>query len=180
MNELSDELLIDKTLSGDYGAFALLVKRHKRRVFRISSRFAQNNAEVEDICQDAFLKAFESLKSFRNDAPFEHWISKITVHVCYDTLRKRRPSGVNQALPAELKDHVGEARLAAEEARKFLEWGLAKLRPDERLVITLMELEEKTVKEIAGLTGWSESNVKVKAHRARQALKKILEVDHEN
>lgn len=178
MNEVSDERLIKETLSGDDDAFAHLVKRYKRQVFRISFRFAQNNAELEDICQEAFMKAYENLKSFRSDAPFEHWLAKITIHVCYDTLRKRRPYS-NQELH-ELKDHASEERLTAEEARKFLEWGLARLRPDERLVITLMELEEKTVREIAELTGWSESNVKVKAHRARQALKRILEVEHEN
>lgn len=177
-NAASDEHLVSETLSGNDGAFAELVKRYKKQVFGISARFAQNSAELDDICQQVFIKAYEGLKSFRNDAPFEHWLSKITIHICYDLLRKRRVAIVEQ-LSYEVKDAAGLERFEAEEARKFLEWGLARLRPDERLIITLMELEERTVREIADLTGWSESNVKVKAHRARQVLKRILEVGDE-
>lgn len=178
MQELSDELLIEKTLAGSHEAFAQLVARHKRRVFRVAARFARNNAELDDICQEVFIKAYENLMSFRHSAPFEHWLARITVRACYDALRSRRPD-VSHSLAYEVKDHSIEKREAAEEARKVLEWGMAKLRPDERLVITLLELEERSVREIAELTGWSESNVKVKAHRARQALKRILEVRHE-
>ncbi len=100
------------------------------------------------------------------------------MRTCYDALRKRRPDG-SHSLTYEIKDDSIEEKQDAEEARKLLEWAMSKLRPDERLVITLLELEERPVREIAELTGWSESNVKVKAHRARQALKGILEARDE-
>lgn len=174
MKEATDDRLIEKTLAGNHEAFAQLVARHKRKVFRLVARFARNNAELDDICQEVFIKAFENLRSFLRSAPFEHWLAKITVRTCYDALRRRRTNDT-QPLTYEVRDHSIEERKAAEEASKLLEWGMSKLRQDERLVITLLELEEKHVREIAELTGWSESNVKVKAHRARQALKRILE-----
>src|SRR5664279_1573653 len=93
MNEpqqvLSDERLVEATLAGDDDAFSELVRRYKPKVFRLAARFVRDNDELDDICQEAFIKAYQSLKKFRGDAPFEHWITKIAVNVCYDMLRKR-------------------------------------------------------------------------------------------
>ncbi len=182
MSDISDDRLIIATLAGDDEAFARLVSRYKRRVFSLAARFARDSDELDDICQDVFIKAYENLKAFRRDAPFEHWLTRITVRTCYDLLRRVRRERSHvplDALQFELKDQSHEARQAAQQAHELISWGLSKLKPDERLVITLQELEEKPVREIAELTGWSESNVKVRAHRARQSLKKILEESHE-
>jgi RNA polymerase sigma-70 factor, ECF subfamily len=180
LQEQTDESLISATLAGNDGAFAHLVTRYKRRVFGLATRFAQDHDELDDICQEVFIRVYDNLSKFRHESPFEHWITKITVHICHDALRRRRRDtnriSDNQAL--EIRDHAVEARNDAREARELLAWAMMHIKPDERVVITLMELEEKTVKETASLTGWSESNVKVRAYRARQALKRILEVDH--
>ncbi|BCS52023.1 RNA polymerase sigma factor [Geobacter sp. SVR] len=176
--EHSDERLIKAVLAGDDEAFAQLVTRYKRRVFGLAARFARDHDELEDISQEVFIKAFENLGKFRHTAPFEHWLTRITVRVCYDALRSRRHEKHHRALDDlayEIRDRAAEARSESRELRELLAWAMARLKPDERLVITLMELEEKTVRETADLTGWSEANVKVRAHRARQALKKILE-----
>jgi RNA polymerase sigma-70 factor (ECF subfamily) len=176
--EKPDERLIAATLSGDDGAFALLVTRHKHRVFALASRFARDHDELEDICQEAFIKAYDKLGTYRHEAPFEHWISRITVRACYDALRARRHEKHSQALDGmqvDIKDEAELARSQACQARELLKWAMGFLSPDERLVITLMELEEMTLRETAEMTGWSETNVKVRAYRARQALKKILE-----
>lgn len=178
MHEPSDERLIDDILAGNDRAFAQLVSRHKRQVFSLAARFARDNGELDDICQDVFIKVFENLRSFRSDAPFKHWLARITVRTCYDVLRKRKRQFLQMqvnSLRFDIRDRSIEARQAADQAREFIEWGLSKLRPPERLVISLLELEEKTVSEIAGLTGWSQANVRVRAHRARHRLKKILE-----
>ncbi len=177
-----DERLITATLGGDDEAFARIVGRHKRQVFRIASRFAHDRNELEDICQDVFIKAYEKLKTFRHDAPFEHWLARITVRTCYDALRRRRLHNVHtstDSLPFEMRDHAEETRQAAQRAHELLSRGLEKLRPEERLVITLLELEERSVREVAALTGWSEANVKVRAYRARKALRKSLEEVYE-
>jgi RNA polymerase sigma-70 factor, ECF subfamily len=177
IDEPTDQRLIQSTLAGDDEAFAELVRRHKRKVFGIAARFARNDHELDDICQEIFVKAYQKLKSFRGEAPFEHWVSRIAVHACYDFLRKTRHDRTNVSLDGieiGVQDNV-----SARDAAEILQWAMARLSADERLVITLLELEEKSVRETAELTGWSESNVKVRAFRARQALKKILETSHE-
>ena len=182
IDEPTDERLIQSTLAGDDEAFAELVRRHKRKVFGIAARFAGNDAELNDICQEIFLKAYRNLKSFRGDAPFEHWISRIAVRAGYDLLRKTRHDRENVSLDSvtvTLADINAGKFVGVTEVREVLEFAMQKLNEKDRLVITLLELEEKSVREVATLTGWSESNVKVRAFRARQELKKILEAAHE-
>jgi RNA polymerase sigma-70 factor (ECF subfamily) len=182
MKELPDEDLIDAALSGDDEAFIRLVGRHKRRIMNLAARFWQIRSEVDDVCQEVFIKVYQSLRTYKRDAPFEHWIARIAVNVCYDALRRRKlplmyTSSVPQ-LPLDVADASAAERQAAEDAFHLLHRGLAKLKAPERLVITLLELEERSVREVADLTGWSESKVKVRAFRARKALRKILEEGH--
>jgi RNA polymerase sigma-70 factor (ECF subfamily) len=177
-NDVPDERLVEETIAGSDDAFGLLVRRHKQRVIRLVARFARDNDDLEDISQDVFIKAYEKLETYRREAPFEHWLSRIAIRTCYDALRKRKNEKMNvplQAIHQEIEDTSGALDGAAAEARGLISWGVARLRPDERLVITLLELEEKTVREVATLTGWSETNVKVRAFRARQKLKDLLE-----
>lgn len=173
----TDEDLVKAALSGDDDAFAELVRRHKRRVFGIAARYAGSRHELEDVSQEVFIKVYKNLGRYRGDAPFVHWISKIAVNACYDLLRKRRRE-VEEA-PIEEIESLPDAAIsedkASEEAWALLRDAMSRLRPDERLVITLLELEERPVREIALLTGWSESKVKVRAFRARKELKRILE-----
>ncbi len=174
----ADERLIQEALSGADDAFADLVRRHKRRVFAIAGRFARDRSEMEDLCQETFVRAYRGLGKYRGDAPFEHWLSRIAVHTCYDALRKRRREEGDVPLDTvafSLAARPHEEELSPERARSILSSAMAGLSPKERLVVTLLELEEKSVREVAALTGWSEANVKVRAHRARKALKRILE-----
>ncbi len=180
--EPSNERLIQASLAGDDEAFAELARWHKRKIFGIASRFARNNHELDDICQEICVKAYQNLSKFRGEAPFEHWISRIAVRACYDFLRKTRRDRENISLDSfegSVNLFAAKDDVASEEARDILNFALARLSAEERLVITLLELEEKSVREVAGLTGWSESNVKVRAFRARAALKKILEAHDE-
>lgn len=173
-----DEQLVDAVLAGDDQAFAELVQRHKRRVFSSASRFARNDHQLEDIAQEVFIRAYKNLKQFRRDAPFEHWLAKITFSACYDFLRrerKHRETAELDAVEFDLRDDAVDQSIAAGRAREVLGWAMRQLKPDEQLVLTLCEIEERSVREVAELTGWSESNVKVRAFRARQALKQIFE-----
>ena len=173
-----DEQLVQATLAGDDNAFAELALRHKSRVFGVAARFARDTAELEDICQEVFVQAYFKLRQYRRDSPFEHWIVRITTHKCYDYLRKRRRSGITLSVDAMLES--GYEPIAAEPSAPHpdlerLHAALGQLSPKERLVITLLELEERSLQEIAGLTGWSVANVKVRAFRARAALRKLME-----
>lgn len=175
--EPSDERLVQDSLAGDDEAFAALVTRYKHRIFRIAARFTHSQAELDDLCQEIFLKAYRHLGKFRGDAPFEHWLSRVAVRTCYDHLRRSRHD--RQAVPLDDVELSRADNVEPQRAREVLDFALARLPAEERLVITLLELEERSVREIAALTGWSESNVKVRAFRARQALKKVLEMHHE-
>ena len=173
-----DEQLVEATLRGDEHAFAELSRRHKKRVFGVASRFARDAGELEDICQDVFVQAYFKLRQFRRDSPFEHWIMRITTFKCYDYLRKRRREGPVISVDAMLESGYEPCAAEAPAPHPDLERlhaALAELSPKERLVITLLELEERSVREVAEFTGWSESNVKVRAFRARAALRKLME-----
>jgi len=178
VEEPTDERLVKEALSGDDEAFSELVRRHKRRVFGTVARYVRSREELDDVAQEVFIKAYRNLKNFRSDAPFEHWLSKITVNACYDLLRKRRREGDEVSLDTVMLtkgEPAAEQESSAKEAWNILGPALAKLRPEDRLVITLLHLEERSVREVAGATGWSEAKVKVRAFRARKELKKILE-----
>ena len=174
----SDEQLVAATLGGDDDAFGELARRYKSRVFGVASRFSRDSAELEDICQDVFVQVYFKLRQFRRDSPFEHWVMRITTYKCYDYLRKRKRDKSGISVDALLESGFEPASPEAPSVHPDLErlqTALAQLSPKERLVITLLELEERSVLEIAGLTGWSVANVKVRAFRARAALRKLLE-----
>lgn len=179
-----DAEIIAAVLRGDTASFELLIQKYQPRVFGTARRYARRDSEVEDIVQEVFIKAFQKLSSFRGDAPFEHWLMRLAVRTCYDFLRShQRNREINvtdftqdeelwlekfAAAPEVVDDHASAAR---ELIQKILE----QLPPEARLVIQLLEIEDRTVKEIAELTGWSETLVKVRAFRARAKMKKLLE-----
>ena len=182
--ELTDAEIIAAVLQGDTARFELLVTKYQSRIFATARRYARRESEVEDIVQEVFLKAFQKLGSFRAEAPFEHWLMRLAVRTCYDFLRvhqRNREHTFTEITDQEsdwLERFVaqpqdgGEAAMAA---RALVERVLEQLPAPARLVITLLEIEERSVKEIAQLTGWSVPVVKVRAFRARAAMKKCLE-----
>jgi len=175
--ESSDDQLVDAALCGQQAAFGELAGRHKTRVFGLVSRFAGNSADLEDICQDVFIQAWTNLRQFRRESPFEHWILRIATYKCYDYLRRRKRDRAGTSVEALLDS--GYQPAAPEPATPHpeldrLHQALTKLTPKERLVITLLELEDRSVQEVAELTGWTPGNVKVRAFRARASLHKLL------
>jgi RNA polymerase sigma-70 factor (ECF subfamily) len=180
--EVADEQLVRATIAGDERAFAELVSRHKARVFGTCARFARDGQQLDDLSQEVFLRAWRKMNGFRGDAPFEHWLARLTVTTCYDFLRRERrhrDSISLDDLAIEMRDQGVDAAIAAGSAKELLEWAMRSLSADERLILTLLEIEERTVREISAATGWSESNVKVRAFRARARLKGILSDCHE-
>jgi RNA polymerase sigma-70 factor (ECF subfamily) len=173
----ADEVLVRTTLAGDEAAFSELIRRHKGRVCGTCSRFARDPQQLEDLAQEVFLRAWRKLGHFRGDAPFEHWLARLTTTTCYDFLRRERRHRENvslDAFPIEMRDAGIDAAIAAGHAKELLDWAMLRLSAEERLILTLLEIEERSVREIAAQTGWSESNVKVRAFRAREKLKVVL------
>ena len=179
----TDEELIGEVLSGRTASFEILVERHSPRVFAIARRYARRDSEVEDIVQEVWLKSFQKLATFRGDAPFEHWLARLSVRTCYDVLRahQRNREWTFTELTEPEQDWLDrvvtnpdDSGESADAARQLVERILEDLSPPARLVITLLEIEEKSVREIAELTGWSVPLVKVRAFRARAEMKKRL------
>ncbi|HXU75984.1 MAG TPA: sigma-70 family RNA polymerase sigma factor [Methylomirabilota bacterium] len=175
--------LISAVLKGDAASFEPLVQKYSPRVFATARRYARRESEVEDIVQEVWLKAFQKLGSFRGEAPFEHWLMRLAVRTCYDFLRghqrNRESSFSDLSEPEEdwLDRFVSQPDSAgadSDAARVLVARVLDQLSPPARLVITLLEIEDRSVKEIARLTGWSVPLVKVRAFRARAEMKKVL------
>jgi RNA polymerase sigma-70 factor (ECF subfamily) len=181
--ERTEAELIAAVLKGDAASFEPLVQKYSPRVFATARRYARRESEVEDIAQEVWLKAFSKLSSFRGEAPFEHWLMRMTVRTCYDFLRghqRNRESSFSELSEPEndwLERFVTASETAtdnADAAKLLINRVLEKLSPSARLVITLLEIEDRSVKEIAQLTGWSVPLVKVRAFRARGEMRKIL------
>jgi len=183
MMERTEAELISAVLKGDPASFEPLVQKYSPRVFATARRYARRESEIEDIAQEVWLKAFDKLKSFRGEAPFEHWLMRMTVRTCYDFLRghqRNRESSFSKLSEPEndwLERFVTAPETAtdnADAAKLLVGRVMEKLSPSARLVITLLEIEDRSVKEIAQLTGWSVPLVKVRAFRARGEMRKIV------
>ncbi|MBP7950505.1 MAG: sigma-70 family RNA polymerase sigma factor [Verrucomicrobiales bacterium] len=172
--------LVGLVRQGNHAAFGELVVRHKSRVLAMAARYARNHHEIDDLAQEVFIRAWQKFSRFRGEAPFEHWLMRLAVRCCFDFLRKhrrRREREVSyEALGSGAPLPEGAVGPAADpsDAVLRLRRALQQLAPKEQLVITLLEIEERTVRETASLTGWSEGNVKVRAHRARLKLRNLL------
>jgi RNA polymerase sigma-70 factor, ECF subfamily len=175
--------LIQAVLRGETASFEPLVEKYSPRVFATARRYARRESEVEDIVQEVWLKAFQKLGSFRGEAPFEHWLMRLTVRTCYDFLRahqRNRESSFSELSEAESDwlERFGQQPEATEEnavaAQALVARVFEQLSPSARLIINLLEIEDRTVKEISELTGWSIPLVKVRAFRARAEMRKVL------
>ncbi len=178
---------VSRVLDGDIEAFAVVVNRYQRLVAADLSRRLPAQ-DVQEVAQDAFLRAFRALPAYRGEAPVRIWLLRIARHAAMDFWRKRYRR--RDRLFADIDDagliHVESLqqerqaerqadRDAGELARETLGAALKRLSPDDRAVITLVELEERSMQEAARELGCGLSAVKVRAFRARKRLRKILE-----
>jgi len=184
----SDLELAQLARAGDESAFAEIVRRYSPRVFRFASKFFRQRSVVEEAAQEVFMKAFTQLGSYEGRGSMEGWLTRITTNTCLNMLRtaKRRPELASADLSEDestwLENQLSE--VAAERhrssERSFVAADLAdrvleNLSADDRVVLTLIDGEDASVKEVAELTGWSESKVKVQAFRARRRMRAAVE-----
>ena len=183
---MSDLELARQSRAGDESAFAEIVRRYSPRVFKVASRFFRQRSLVEEAAQEVFLKAFTQLGSYEGRGSMEGWLTRIATNTCLNTLRKRRPEltvsdlteDENHWLDEKLSEAATELHRSAE--RKLVAADLADrvlgiLSPEDRLAVTLIDGEDASIKEVAEMTGWSESKVKVRAFRARRKIREAIE-----
>jgi RNA polymerase sigma-70 factor, ECF subfamily len=182
---VTDENLVKSVLAGDETAFESIFERYRRLVVHLVGRFFNRRETIEDISQQAFTKAYFSLKDFRgeNEKSLQSWLSRLTVNVCYDELRRRqrKPENLFSDLSDDEFDYVENIAerksLSSEEtlANKDLAEKLLKgLEVEDRLAITMFYAEENSIAEVAEKLGWSESKLKTRLYRARNYLRNIL------
>lgn len=181
----TDDALVASAVAGDEDAFEQLFERHRRQVARIGGRFFAQREQIEEIIQDSFTKAYFALGTYHGThaASFKAWLTQIAVNCCYDHLRRarRRPEhGFGDIEDSEVQKFAAHSRSAAPNVETDLALRdlaaklLARLSAEDRLVLTLLDVEGFSVAEIAEVTKWSISKVKVRAHRARAHLRRVL------
>jgi RNA polymerase sigma-70 factor (ECF subfamily) len=178
--------LVSEARRGDEAAFEEIVRRYSPRVFQVTGRFFRNRSQVEDLAQEVFLKAYSQLSNYEGRGSFEGWLTRIATNTCLNELRtrKRHPESLVSELTDEegswLEEQVGGISHESSPERNVIIADLAdkllgRLSPDDRVVLTLMDGEGLSVKEVAETTGWSQSKIKVQAFRARRRMRKIVE-----
>jgi len=180
---LLEEELITRSQNGDIDAFEELVAKYERKVYTIAYRFMGNHEDANDLAQEAFLKAYQSLKSFRQEASFATWISRIIANVCRDQLRKAKRTKLSSldeevwleesTVKKQLKDErpTPEQAYEGKELKEYLQGLVNNLTPEYKMVIVLRDIQGYSYEEIAEMLDCSLGTVKSRLNRARKALR---------
>ena len=182
---ITDAELVQAVLAGEETAFALIFERHRRFVVHLVSRFFNRRDLIEELVQQSFTKIYFSLKDYRGEQQnsFSAWISRLTVNVCYDELRRRqrRPEDLFAELSNEDTEYVESIveKNCSNNEKTFADKDLAEkllsgLDAKDRLALTLYHAEELSIAEVAKMVGWTESNVKTRLMRTRNYLRNLF------
>lgn len=174
-----DLVLVRAAQAGDLDAFDQIITRHQSTMTAMLHRFATNRADLEDMVQETFVRAWRALPQWRPDKPFLHWLKRIAANIGLEFCRRHQRSPFSRLVQptedAHPLDHIAsEESAAAGESLASAQFILSHLPPDDRALLTLLHLEQMPLSEIAAHFGWSKVKAKVKAFRARQRLKTIL------
>ncbi len=186
---------LERIAAGDHDAARELVERCHPLVAKLACAHRPRSLSEEDLVQEVFMKMFAHLDRYQPRAgiPFEHWLSRLAVNTCLDALRAERRRPVERSASAGGRGSIGaigegergwleslavDGAPAVEDAlaaRELVEMLLARLEPRDRLLLTLLDLEERSVAEVAEATGWNRTLIKVRAFRARRRLRAVAE-----
>jgi RNA polymerase sigma-70 factor, ECF subfamily len=162
------------SLRGDGAAYARIVERYQGLIARRMTRFTRDPNAIEELTHDVFVEAYFSLRSYRAAAPLEHWLQRIATRVGYRHWKQARQHPT-VSFQEQVHDRlVDDGSPADGDACEVVAAALELLPPRDRLVLTLLYLESRSVAEAAEMAGWSQSMVKVQAYRARQKFHKLF------
>lgn len=176
-DRLDDQTLVAAVLSGRGDAFATLVERYERAVYHLAYRTLRDPEEARDAGQEAFFKAYRSLRTFKPGAKFSTWIFSITYHACCDRLARRKRYS-SEELPERADPSAGpeDEAISGDEARR-LRSAISALPEKYRTVITLYHLQGRQYDEIAQVLGIPMGTVKTHLFRAKEQLRRMLSTD---
>ncbi|MEG1544405.1 MAG: sigma-70 family RNA polymerase sigma factor [Tannerellaceae bacterium] len=179
MELYTDTYYIQKVQAGDATSFGYLVDRYARQIHSLIYKVVRSHEDAEELAQDTFVKVFRNLSSFKGDSSFSTWIYRIAYNTAISATRKKRLEFLS--IDETLINNVSEEEVAnalwqtdTSEQLQRLDSALAQLQPDERALITLFYMKEKTTEETSFITGLSQSNVKTKLFRIRKKLFVLL------
>lgn len=176
----TDQYLIERTLAGETSAFGELVDRYQNFAFTIALRIVKHREEAEEVAQDSFIKAFDSLSGFRGDAKFSSWLYRIVYHKSLDRIKKNKRERSFQLIEEITSDDLdgienGLDFMLEEERKQVINKCIAELPGQDAAVVEFYYFEELPVKEIAEITGLTEDNIKIKLYRSRKKLFNLLQ-----
>lgn len=179
MKPSTDQYFINQTLKGDTSSFAALVEKYQDFVFTIVFRMVKTREVAEEVAQDTFIKAFESLASYRGEAKFSSWLYSIAYRKALDVLRKNKrykASALIENITEGEVETIDNALhyLEVQERKQAIQDCIQKLPEADAAIITFYYFEDLSVREIAEITTLSEDNIKVKLHRSRKKLFSLL------
>lgn len=181
--EWSDEEVVQRVLTGDTALYELLMRRYNQRLYRVARAILRDDAEAEDVMQDAYVRAYQHLASFEGRAKFATWLTRIAVHEALARSRKRgrflpldadEESQGDAMKPLASPDRSPEQQAYDRELSGLLENAILALSEDYRVVFILRDVEAMTTEETAECLHLTQENVKVRLHRAHAALRKQL------
>jgi RNA polymerase sigma-70 factor (ECF subfamily) len=184
----SDEQLVKTCLQGDSQAFEELAVKYQNKIYALAYRYMGNEEDAYDMAQEAFIKAYRSLRSFKGDSSFGTWMYRIATNVCLDELRKRKRRIVTLSLDEPLATRDGdevEKEIAdtaptadiiyeQKELSQYIQQVLSEMKPDHKITIVLRDIMDLTYEEIAQVLDCSIGTVKSRLSRARDSLRKKL------
>ena len=178
----TDEEVVERVKAGDTALYEIIMRRYNQRLYRVARAILRDDAETEDVIQDAYVRAYQHLAQFAGDAPFARWLTSIAVH---EALRRLRLRKRNQQLDNLENDEEGfmsivetsldpEQRASVGELGQLLEEAVLDLPERYRTVIMLRDIEELSTSETAAVLDLTEQNVKVRLHRGRAMMRDRL------
>lgn len=173
MDLYSDKYYVERVQAGDVDCFACLLDRYSKQVYTLIYRVVPHREDAEELTQDVFMKVFKNIASFKGSSNFSTWIYRIAYNTAISETRKKKMELL--AIEESLIDNYPEEAVsdmdhASSGQAERLENALEMLFPDERMIIMLFYMQEKSVEEISVITGLTVSNVKTKLHRTRKKL----------
>ena len=182
MDSIDDQQYINRVISGDTNAFAVLADKYKGMVFSLTLKMLKSREEAEEAAQDAFVKVYRSLAKYKGESKFSTWLYTITYNTCLDRIRKNK-----RAQPLLAIDDYTEQQITlldntldsmeAKERKQMIQDCLALLPGEDRFLLTLFYFEEQSVKEIAKIMGTNPNHVKIKLYRSRKKLTTVLKTN---
>jgi RNA polymerase sigma-70 factor (ECF subfamily) len=179
---LSDEQVVERVLAGETALYEVVMRRYNTRLYRVARAILRNDAEAEDVMQDAYVRAFQHLRQFGGRSKFSTWLTRIAVNEALARLHKAKRFEEWDDMDQSKQESMGAARstrnpeseAASGELSRLLEQAIEKLPENYRAVVMMRDVEEMSTSEAAACLSLTEENVKIRLHRAHALLRKEL------